>query len=420
MQPLADILRPETLDDIIGQSHIIGEGKIINKLIENNSINNLILYGPPGTGKTSLSTIIAKSLNKKYVKLNAINCGVKEIKEVINSATRDLFYDGIVLQLEEIHTLNKKQQQSLLEVIEDGRVTLITSTTENPYFTIFKSIISRSIILEFKPIDSKDVLKGLERAIERLKGIYTSKIIKYDSHVLEVIANSSNGDMRNALNILSLLFNFSSKKSCDEINLTLDNLKLCNVSTIMNYDQGDNHYSILSAYHKSIRGSDPNAAMHYLARLIKAGDIQSIIRRLLCVASEDISPLNPHAVVLTHACVESALKLGFPEARIPLAQATLYLTLSPKSCSGILAIDSALRDLETLDVGDIPNHLKDAHYINASDLGRGIGYKYPHDYPNNYVQQQYLPDNIKNKVYYIPGDNKHEIAFKEYWENVKK
>lgn len=420
MQPLADKLRPQSLDDIVGQSHIIGEGKIINKLIENNTMNSIILYGPPGTGKSSLSNIIAKSLNKKHVKLNAVNCGVKEIKEVINSATRDLFYDGVILQLEEVQAMNKKQQQSLLEVIEDGRVTLITSTTENPYFTIFKAILSRSVILEFKQLKSEDILIGLENAIDKLKAIYPSKNIAFESEALEVIANSSNGDMRNAINILSLLFNFSLNKDSDDVNLTVNNLKLCNVSTIMNYDQGDTYYSTLSAYHKSLRGSDPSASVHYLARLVKAGDIQSIARRLLCVAAEDVGICNPQAMVITQSCVSAALQLGLPEARLPLSMATIYLALSPKSFSNTNAIDSAIRDLETIDTGDIPIHLKDAHYSGAKDLGRGIDYKFPHDYPNNYVEQQYLPDKIKDKIYYIPGDNKYENAFKDYWERIKK
>ena len=421
MQPLADKLRPQQIEDMVGQSHIIGKGKIINKLIENRTIPNMILYGPPGTGKTTLANIIANVTGKKYVKLNAVNCGVKEINEVIDSAKRDLFsYNGIILMLDEIQALNRKQQQSLLEVIEDGSVTLIASTADNPYFVVYKAILSRSTIFEFKQINKEDILKGLQRAVERLKNINTYESINVEDKALEYISETCNGDMRSALNKLELVFNVGIDIVSNTVNITLDNVIECSSVKMLNYDKGgDDGYSILSAFHKSLRGSDIDASIHYLARLIKAGDIQGITRRLLCVASEDVGLAVPQAITITEACVSSALQLGFPEARIPLSQATIYLAQCPKSNSAVMAIDSALTDLDNIATGDIPLHLKDAHYAGAKNLGRGVDYKYPHNYPNHYVKQQYLPDAIKDKKYYIPGENKNEKSFEQYWNSVK-
>lgn len=421
MQPLADKLRPKNIDDMVGQSHIIGKGKIINKLLDNNTIPNMILYGPPGTGKTTLANIIANCTNKKYVKLNAVNCGVKEIKEVIDSNKQDLFsYNGILLMLDEIQALNRKQQQSLLEVIEDGSVTLIASTADNPYFVVYKAILSRSTIFEFKTIEKVDIIKGLKRAVIKLKDLHTYESIEIEDKALEYIADTCNGDMRSALNKLELAFNVGIDIANNCVKVTLDDVINCSSVKMLNYDRGgDDGYSILSAFHKSLRGSDADAAIHYLARLIKAGDIQSITRRLLCVASEDIGLAVPQAITITEACVSAALQLGLPEARIPLAQATVYLAQCPKSNSVVNAIDMALHDLDTMETGDIPLHLKDAHYASAHKLGRGVEYKYPHSYENNYVEQQYLPDVIKDKKYYFHGKNKNEIAFENYWKMIK-
>ena len=421
MQPLADKLRPKNIDDMVGQSHIIGKGKIINKLLDNNTIPNMILYGPPGTGKTTLANIIANCTNKKYVKLNAVNCGVKEIKEVIDSNKQDLFsYNGILLMLDEIQALNRKQQQSLLEVIEDGSVTLIASTADNPYFVVYKAILSRSTIFEFKTIEKVDIIKGLKRAVIKLKDLHTYESIEIEDKALEYIADTCNGDMRNALNKLELAFNVGIDIANNCVKVTLDDVINCSSVKMLNYDRGgDDGYSILSAFHKSLRGSDADAAIHYLARLIKAGDLQSITRRLLCVASEDIGLAVPQAITITEACVSAALQLGLPEARIPLAQATVYLAQCPKSNSVVNAIDMALHDLDTMETGDIPLHLKDAHYASAHKLGRGVEYKYPHSYENNYVEQQYLPDVIKDKKYYFHGKNKNEIAFENYWKMIK-
>ena len=422
MQPLADKLRPKTIDDMVGQSHIIGKNKIINKLLSNNTIPNMILYGPPGTGKTTLANIIANYTNKKYVKLNAVNCGVKEIKEIIDANKQDLFsYNGILLMLDEIQALNKKQQQSLLEVIEDGSVTLIASTADNPYFVVYKAILSRSTIFEFKTIEKNDILKGLNRAVEKLNDLYTYESIEIEDKVLEYIAQTCNGDMRSALNKLELIFNMGIDIGNNCVKVTLDNAVNCSSVKMLSYDRrGDDGYSILSAFHKSLRGSDADAAIHYLARLVKAEDLQGITRRLLCVASEDVGLAVPQAITITEACVSAALQLGFPEARIPLAQATVYLAQCPKSNSVVNAIDMALHDLDTIETGDIPLHLKDAHYAGAAKLGRGVEYKYPHNFENHYVAQQYLPDAIKNKKYYIHGKNKNETAFENYWKIIKK
>lgn len=421
MQPLADKLRPQQIDDMVGQSHIIGKGKIINKLIQNKTIPNMIFYGPPGTGKTTLANIIANVTGKKYIKLNAVNCGVKEIKEAIDSSKRDLFsYNGIILMLDEIQALNRKQQQSLLEVIEDGSVTLIASTADNPYFVVYKAILSRSSIFEFKPINKNDILIGLKKSVEKLKTIYRYESINVEEKALEYIAQTCNGDMRSALNKLELVFNIGIDITSNCVNITLENVIDCSSIKMLNFDRGgDDGYSILSAFHKSLRGSDPDAAIHYLARLVKAGDIQGVTRRLLCVASEDVGLAVPQAITITEACVSAALQLGFPEARIPLAQATIYLAQCPKSNSVISAIDMALADLDTIETGDIPNHLKDAHYSGAADLGRGVDYKYPHDYPNHYIDQQYLPDPIKDRKYYNPGNNKNEKSFENYWDTLK-
>lgn len=422
MKPLADRLRPQNIEDMVGQSHIIGEGKVLNKIIKNKSIPNMILYGPPGTGKTTFANIIANTTGKKYVKLNAVNCGVKEIKEVIEATKQDLFsYNGIILMLDEIQAMNKKQQQALLEVIEDGSVTLIASTADNPYFVIYKAILSRSSIFEFKFIEKEDIFKGLKRAVGKIKELYSYEKINIDDDALKCISEISNGDMRSALNKLELAFNLGIDVGSNSVNVTIDTVIESSSEKGISFDRGgDDGYSILSAFHKSLRGSDENAAIHYLARLIKAEDMQGITRRLLCVASEDVGLAVPQAITITHACVSAALQLGFPEARIPLAQATIYLAQCPKSNSVTNAIDLALYDLDNIETGDIPMHLKDAHYEGAKNLGRGVDYKYPHSYPNNYVKQQYLPNAIKDKQYYSPGENKNEQAFKHYWANLKK
>lgn len=340
---------------------------------------------------------------------------------MIDANKQDLFsYNGILLMLDEIQALNRKQQQSLLEVIEDGSVTLIASTADNPYFVVYKAILSRSTIFEFKPIVKKDILKGLNRALYKMKSLYTYEDINIEDKALEYIADTCNGDMRSALNKLELVFNVGIDIFNNRVEVTLDDVINCSSVKMLNYDKGgDDGYSILSAFHKSLWGSDADGAIHYLARLIKAGDLQSITRRLLCVASEDVGLAVPQAITITEACVSAALQLGFPEARIPLAQATIYLAQCPKSNSVINAIDMALYDLDNIETGEIPNHLKDAHYAGAKKLGRGVEYKFPHNFENHYVEQQYLPDAIKDKKYYVHGKNKNESAFENYWKVIK-
>lgn len=419
MQPLADRLRPKVLSDMVGQSHIIGDDKVINKIIESGNIPNMVLYGPTGTGKTTLASIIANMTGRYYIKLNAVNCGVSDIKEVISLAKQDSKYKGIILMLDEIQALNKKQQQALLEVIEDGTVTLIASTADNPYFVVYKAILSRSIVFEFKPLHKIDITKGLLNCLVRLRGSGEYIIDNVEEEALNCIAEMSNGDMRVAINYLEIAINLGLNNG-NHMDITLDNVLNSAIVKPLSYDRGgDEGYSVISAFHKSLRGSDVDAALHYLARLIKAGDIQSITRRLLCVASEDVGLAVPNAVSITYACVSSALQLGFPEARLPLAQATIYLAQCPKSNSVIDAIDKALKDIETLDIGEVPNHLKDAHYSSAAKLGRGVDYKFPHHYPNHWVDQQYMPKMLENRKYYVSGDNKHEKAYKDYWKAIK-
>lgn len=421
MQPFADRLRPNKIEDMVGQKHMIGKNKVMNRIIERGNIPNMIFYGPPGTGKTTLANIIANVTGKKYVKLNAVNCGVKEIKEVIESSKRDLFsYNGIILMLDEIQALNKKQQQSLLEVIEDGSVTLIASTADNPYFVIYKAILSRSTVFEFKPIEKEDIVEGLKNCIEKLKDNKTYKINNVEEEALYQIANISNGDMRTAINRLELAFNLGINISDATVDITLQNVMDSSIAKSVSYDRkGDEGYSILSAFHKSLRGADVDASLHYLARLIKAEDMQNITRRLLCVASEDVGLAVPNAISIVYACVSAALQLGFPEARLPLAQATIYLAQCPKSNSVIDAIDKAIYDVENNEIGEIPDHLKDAHYSGAAKLGRGVEYKYPHNYENHWVKQEYLPNSLKNRMYYTPGENKNERAYSSYWKQVK-
>ena len=380
----------------------------------------MIFYGPPGTGKTTVANIIAKKAGKRFYKLNATNASLKDIQDITKELDTFLGINGVVLYLDEIQNFNKKQQQSLLEYTEDGRITLIASTTENPYFYIFKAILSRSTIFEFKPVGEKDIKKALDRAITLRSKEYNEICIKVTNEAKEYLAAYCNGDVRKALNGLEVALNSTKPNDDKEILIDLEAAKDSTQSKVIAFDMdGDSHYDILSAFQKSIRGSDADGAIHYLARLIKGGDLISICRRLQVIASEDIGLAYPQAAFIVKSLVDSARELGFPEARIPLAEATILLATSPKSNSSYVAIDRALDDLENITIDDIPMHLKDAHYGGASKLGRGIEYKYPHKYENHYVKQQYLPDNIKNKVYYEYGDNKIEKTMKEYWSRIK-
>ena len=420
MKPLADLVRPTELDEVCGQEHILGKNKILDRIIKSGHISNMIFYGPPGTGKTTVANIIARKAGKRFYKLNATNASLKDIQDITKELDTFLGMNGVVLYLDEIQNFNKKQQQSLLEYIEDGRITLIASTTENPYFYIFKAILSRSTIFEFKPVGEEDIKKALDRAITLRSKEFNEISIKVTNEAKEYLAAYCNGDVRKALNGLEVALNSTKPNDDKEILINLEVVKDSTQSKVIAFDMdGDAHYDILSAFQKSIRGSDADAAIHYLARLIKGGDLISICRRLQVIAAEDIGLAYPQAALIVKSLVDSARELGFPEARIPLAEATILLATSPKSNSSYVAINRALADLENMTIDDIPMHLKDAHYGGASKMGRGIEYKYPHAYENHYVKQQYLPDNIKNKVYYEYGDNKMEKTTKEYWNRVK-
>ena len=420
MKPLADLVRPTELDEVCGQEHILGKNKILDRIIKSGHISNMIFYGPPGTGKTTVANIIARKAGKRFYKLNATNASLKDIQDITKELDTFLGMNGVVLYLDEIQNFNKKQQQSLLEYIEDGRITLIASTTENPYFYIFKAILSRSTIFEFKPVGEEDIKKALDRAITLRSKEFNEISIKVTKEAIEYLAAYCNGDVRKALNGLEVALNSTKPNDDKEIVIDLEVVKDSTQSKVIAFDMdGDAHYDILSAFQKSIRGSDADAAIHYLARLIKGGDLISICRRLQVIAAEDIGLAYPQAALIVKSLVDSARELGFPEARIPLAEATILLATSPKSNSSYVAINRALEDLENMTIDDIPMHLKDAHYEGASKMGRGIEYKYPHAYENHYVKQQYLPDNIQNKVYYEYGDNKMEKTTKEYWNRVK-
>jgi len=419
-KPLADRIRPESLDDVAGQTHIIGKNKILNRILESKEIPNMIFFGPPGVGKTTVANIIANATNKKFYKLNATNASVSDIKNIIGNLDTLLTPNGVLLYLDEIQNFNKKQQQSLLEYTENGKITLIASTTENPYFYVYNALLSRSTVFEFKLLETEDIVKGLQRALDIIRKDHEGTGIICGSEVLEYIAECCTGDLRRAINVLQLTMVTTNLDPQGRIVITMETAKECLQGKALNYDKmGDNHYDILSAFQKSIRGSDADASVHYLARLVKAGDLLSICRRLLVIAAEDIGLAYPQAISIVKSCVDSALQLGFPEARIPLAEAVILLANSPKSNSAISAIDSAMRDIETMDIGDIPLYLKDGHYAGAEKLGRAKTYVYPHSYPNNYVQQQYLPDKIRNRKYYTAGNNKNEQISKEYWDKIK-
>lgn len=415
--PLAAKIRPTELSDIVGQQHLLAPGKPLRKIIESGYIPNMIFYGPSGIGKTTLANIIAKKTNKNLYELNATTASTGDIKEIIESLNGLNGYNGVLLYLDEIQYFTKKQQQTLLEFIENGSITLIASTTENPYFYVYNAILSRSTIFEFYPPKASDIEKAVTRAFNYLSETEKLKITAEDG-VIKHIASSCGGDVRKAINAVELLC--LTKPGQKSVNVTIDAAKALSQRSNMKYDRdGDNHYDIVSAFQKSIRGSDPDAALHYLARLIEADDLPSICRRLLVIAAEDIGLAYPQAISIVKSCVDSALQLGVPEARIPLAEAVILLSTAPKSNSAVVAIDKAIADVQSKEFGDIPKHLKDSHYKGSEKLGNGTEYKYPHSFPNHYVRQQYLPDAIKNAKYYEYGDNKSEQAAKIYNDTIK-
>lgn len=414
MRPLADLMRPSDLKDFVGQQHILSEGKPLYNLIKSKNICNCIFYGPPGTGKTTLANIMANYVDKKFYKLNATVASVKDIQDITNNMDNLLNYNGVVLYIDELQHFNKKQQQALLEFIEDGRITLIASTTENPYFVIHKAIISRCNIFSFKPLTTADIITGLRRSIEKL--IKEGIEVKYSEEALKYIGEISQGDYRKAYNILELAIN-SQVKTVRE--LSTEYIESLGQSNMRADSSGDEFYNLLSALQKSIRGSDPDAAIHYLARLIKGGNLTAIVRRISVIAAEDIGLAFPTALTVINSGIELALKVGFPEARIILSEMVIYLATLPKSNSAIIAIDAAMNDLESINFGDVPMHLKDAHYMGAANLGVG-GYKYPHSYPDHYVEQEYMPKELIGKKYYEEQRNKYEDSIKKYWEAIKK
>lgn len=419
--PLADRIRPKEIGEVFGQQHLIGPGKLLSNIIQSGEVPNMIFYGPSGVGKTTVANIISAKTGKKLYKLNATTASVSDVKDIINSLDSFLTADGVLLYLDEIQHFNKKQQQSLLEFMENGKITLIASTTENPYFYVYNAVLSRSVVFEFKPLEPADIEKALRRAIGLVAETdYKAYQLKVHAGAVRHFAQSAAGDVRKAINALEISLLATPPNKDGVIEITLDTAEQAAQKKALRYDKdGDSHYDIISAFQKSMRGSDPDAALHYLARLIAAGDLQIICRRLLVTASEDIGLAYPQAAAIVKACVDSALQLGLPEARIPLAQAAVLLATAPKSNSAIMGIDAALGDLETMDTGDIPAHLKDAHYSGAKKMGRGLTYQYPHNFENHYVKQQYLPDNIKDRVYYEYGNNKTEQLTKAYWDKIK-
>ena len=414
-KPLADEIRPKTLDDVVGQQHILGPNGMLRRIVESGQIPNMIFYGPSGTGKTTVARIIAEKTNRTLRKLNATTAGIADIKQIIAELDTLLTPGGVLLYLDEIQYFNKKQQQSLLEFIEDGRITLIASTTENPYFCVFGAVLSRSTVFEFKPVGARDAQKAVERAVALLNE-RRSLPLCFEEGVSASVAAACGGDVRKAMNAVELLFSAASEGGT----VTLDDARAITQRSAMRYDRdGDEHFDCLSALMKSLRGSDPDAAMHYLARLLEAGDLIGACRRILCSASEDIGLAYPQAVGVVKACVDSALQLGLPEARLPLAEACIFLATLPKSNSACMAIDAALADLRAGHVGSIPRELQNVH-ADGAGFEREQGYLYPHNFPGHWVKQQYLPDELKDRRYYEYGDNKTEQAARRYWEEIKK
>ena len=412
--PLADKIRPKTLQDVVGQTHLLGEGKPLLKIIQSGKIPNMIFYGPSGVGKTTIARIIAESANMRLHKLNGTSASTADIKEIVAEIDTFLGSNGILLYLDEIQYLNKKQQQSLLEYIENGSITLIASTTENPYFYVYNAILSRSTVFEFKPVEPEELKKAVKRGFAEISAEIGEELI-VDEEAVEYICHGVGGDVRKFLNTVELC-----AVSADNGRVTQELAKELTQRSNMRYDRdGDQHYDLLSALQKSIRGSDENAALHYAARLMDAGDIISLSRRLLVIAAEDVGLAYPMAIPIVKACVDSAMQLGLPEARIPLADAIVLLATSPKSNSAYKAINEALADVQNGVTGDFPRHLQNKHCDGEDALVKGQHYLYPHDYPNHYVKQQYLPDCLKDKIYYEFGDNKLENAAKEYRKKIK-
>ena len=416
-QPLADRIRPQSLDEVLGQGHILGQDGLLRRVIDSGKIPNMVFYGPSGTGKTTVANIIAQRSGRTLRRLNATTASLADVREVMDQVGTLLAPNGVLLYLDEIQYFNKKQQQSLLEFIENGKITLIASTTENPYFTIFNAILSRSTVFEFKMLTADDLLPAVDRGIALQARELGVEAVCEDG-VRRHLAASCGGDVRKALNAVELLMTASRIRD-GVLTITLDDARLVAQRSAMRYDRdGDDHFDTASALMKSLRGSDPDAALHYLARLLEAGDMLTAIRRLLCSASEDVGMAYPQAASIVKSCVDSALQLGLPEAQLPLAQAAILLATAPKSNSVVNAIGAAMADVRAGRTGDYPRHLQNVH-ADGAGFEREQGYLYPHLYPGHWVAQQYLPDAIKDHVYYEYGPNKNEQAAKAYWDRIK-
>ena len=416
--PLADRLRPEKIEDMVGQKHLLAEGMPLRNILNSGTLPNLIFYGPSGTGKTTLAKIIAKPTNRKLHKLNGTNASTADIKEIVSELDTLAAPNGILLYLDEIQYFNKKQQQSLLQYIENGAITLIASTTENPYFYIYSAVLSRSTVFEFKSVTAEDMLPAIDRGYKFLEK-ESGTLIEVPQEVKEHIAYAAGGDVRKALNFVELSVLSVAPKDGKRV-ITPESVMSLTQKNTFRYDKkGDENYDVMSAFQKSMRGSDPNAALHYLARLLEAGDLPSATRRLMVCACEDVGLAYPMIIPIVKAAVDAALQVGLPEARIPLADAVVLVCTAPKSNSAYKGINAAMEDVQNGNYGRIPRTLQNKHFDGEDNPNKGQFYKYPHDYKNHYVSQQYLPDDIKSRKYYVFGDNKIEQAAKAYWDLVK-
>ena len=421
--PLASRLRPTKLEEVVGQQHIIGKDKLLYRAIKADKLQSVIFYGPPGTGKTTLAKVIAQTTSAEFMQINATSAGKKDMEAVIEKAKQlqGMYGKRTILFIDEIHRFNKGQQDYLLPFVEDGTVTLIGATTENPYFEVNGALISRSIIFELKPLEKEDIKTLLHRAVEDMeKGMGAYRAVA-DEEALEFLADVSNGDARSALNAIELGILTTERSADGLIHITLDVASECIQKRVIKYDKnGDSHYDNISAFIKSMRGSDPDAAVYYLAKMLYAGeDVTFIARRIMICASEDVGNADPNALTVAVSAAQAVERLGMPEARIVLAQAVTYVASAPKSNAAYLAVDKALSVVRESRTAPVPTYLCDAHYKGAGKLGRGIGYKYAHDYPNHYVEQQYLPDAYKDMTFYEPTENGYEQTIREYFKKIK-